>query len=212
MRKQLTAMCEASQLTRRVDSQTLQPDFGDPVGEEGGMGVEGGLRRDIDDAPTPSRGHEGSGLPDGDEGGAQVDLHDEVVALEGNVEVAHEGDGRVVDEDVEPPELLLGGLDHGDHVVVDRQVGGDRQAAATGRLDSPHRLVERARRALRAGLGGPGRTGHVAARFGQGNRGSGADPPTGPGHQCHLAFEIVHRSRPPHSAPGRSLPAGCILS
>ena len=138
--------------------------------------------------PPPSGGHEGRRLPDGDERRAQVDLHDEVVTLEGYVEVADEGDGRVVDEDVETPEVLLGLGDHGDHLVVDRQVGGDRQAAAPGRLHPPHRLVQGARRPLRARLGGPRRAGHVATGFGQGDRGGGADSPAGAGHQCHLAL------------------------
>ncbi len=149
-------------------------------------------------------------------GAAQVDLHHEVVALEGDVEVADEGDGRVVDEDVETPEVFVRGPDHGDHLVVDRQVGGDRQAAAPGRLHPAHRLVQRARRPLWAGLRGPGRAGHVAARFGQGNRGGRADPPAGPGHQRHLARQIVHRCGPPLTRVtvtlSRSSPPGCILA
>jgi hypothetical protein len=81
---------------------------------------------------------------------------------------------------------------HGHHVVVDPEVGGHGQAAASGLLNPSHGLVNGAGRPLGIGFGSPGRAGHVAPGLGQRHRRRRADPTAGPGHQGHLAFEIVH--------------------
>ncbi len=100
-------------------------------------------------------------------------------------------------EDVQAAEVVDGGGHHGLHLGVDGQVGRDGQALATGRLDPGHRLVDGAHRALGLVPGGPGRAGHVAARFGQGHGRGRAHAPAGPGHQGHLAVQILHEPPPP---------------
>jgi hypothetical protein len=49
--------------------------------------------------------------------------------------------GRVVDQDVQPAELLDGLRDQVGAVLLVAQVAGDRDAPAAGLGDQPHRLV-----------------------------------------------------------------------
>ena len=81
--------------------------------------------------------------------------------------------------------------DHGHHLVLDGQVGGDGQAPPTGGLD--RRTVSSRVPGVRwGGLGWTGRAGHVTPGPGQGHGGGRAHPAAGAGHQGHLPVEILH--------------------
>ena len=112
--------------------------------------------------------------------------------MEGDVDIADEGDGGVVDEDVESSEVLDRLGHHVHHLVVNGQVGGDGQPATTDGFDAGDRLVEGARRPLWVGLRRAGGAGHIAPCFGQSHRGGGTDTAAGSGHQSHFPLEVLH--------------------
>ena len=135
-------------------------------------------------------------------GAPHVDLHDQVEPAQGDVQVADGGDGGIVDQDVQPAE------------VVERwrrpwppprrrrpdwsgTARARRPAASTRATVSSMR----ARGALGLVAGRPGRGGDVAAGLGQRHRGGRPDAAAGPGHQGHLPIEIDHDL--PSPRPGR---------
>ena len=120
-----------------------------------GADVDGG--RHHEDVAELLRAHRRQHVVRAGERAAGVDVHDEIELLEGRVgERLPEERARVVDEEVDAPELverlLDGALDGG--VVAD--VEGQRQRAAPERLDLARRVADRARdaRVGRDGLRG----------------------------------------------------------
>jgi hypothetical protein len=158
-----------------IDGEVLEPDLGDAVRHQARDGEQGRHRRHVQDAAAPRRlevrrrrlaRHQRCG---------EVDRHHQLVALDGDLQVADERHRRVVHQDVEPSEVLDRPLDHRLDIVRLREIRRHRQGVATGRLDLSNRLVEGPWRPLRRVRRRTSRTGDIGSVVGQRHRDRRAD-------------------------------------
>ena len=125
--------------------------------------------------------------------GAQVDRHDQVVALHRQLQVAGKGDRGVVDQNVEAAEVIDGAAHHALDLGLDGQVGRHRQAAPARRLDLAHRVVDRSRQLERRIVGGARRAGDVDARLSQRDRHRAPDAAARTGDQRDATVQLHRR-------------------
>ena len=153
MRKQFTAMPSPWSWRARSTVSRSRRDLGDAVGHEARDRAASAATDDtLRMRPPPAGPQVGHRRPGRDERGLEVDGHHEVVAGQRDVEVADEGDGGVVHEDVEPTELgrPCARPWPRPRPASARLVGTATRSAAR-LLDAGDRVVERAGRALRGG-------------------------------------------------------------
>ena len=135
---------------------------------------------------------------------AQVDFHHEVVARHRDVEVADERDRRVVDEDVEPTEMLDRRRHHRDDLVgLVRQVRRDGLGVAA-RVDAQRRRCRRACPVSSSGRRAVDRAAHATAMPACGASATAVAAPTprlAPVTSATLPFEL-HVSPPRRAAYG----------
>jgi len=173
--------------------------LGRHVGALVGRGHQAVDRGDVDHAPPAALLHARERRARGVEGRGEVDREDRVPALHG--ELVHGGDvldARVVHQDVERAELLLGGLHHFEDLRRLRHVRGMVERAHAVVLHDPREQ----------GLDGPGLAQAVHHQVGApGSEGAGdaqPDAARGSRHQHRLPREFPGHPFPPSGKAAHS--------
>ncbi len=189
------------ELRGHVARHPVQGGLGRPVGDEHRLGHRGRPRRDVDHRPPPDGVHHlAGGQLDQGQGRGHVEGegagHEPLAGVEGG---PRHGPTGIVDEDVEPAELLDRPADQPAALGLDHHVGRHDQGPTPEGPDPAGHLLEVTL--------GPGGQDHVGAGLGQADGDAAADPEAGPGHHGHASAEVeaVEDHRGP--AVGRAAPA-----
>ena len=131
------------QLQRHGAGEVEHPGLAGGVDGEVGRRARALDRRDVDDRPAPAAAdHDRHGHAGGDEHAHQVDLDVPAPAPLALLEERTPGDpAGVVDQDVDPPEFLVGRRHHRADLLALHYVGGNAERLAAHVADAPGGLL-----------------------------------------------------------------------
>ena len=139
---QLTPDVVRRQVEREAPGELQQRALRGVVRDERGLCYEAADGRDVDDRAAARGLHVGNRVLDGVRGADQVDAHDALPVVAGDVlDRAEDEDRRVVDQHVDRAERFYGAGNHLLDLRLDRHVGLDEDGLAAGIPDQPDGLL-----------------------------------------------------------------------